>query len=236
MRVALCDDNALFLQELEAQVNQASFVGVVHSFSDWKSLREAMEKGQTYDAVLMDIDLAGAETGIDAAETLYQRMPAAKIIFVTGYTERFVQQVFLHHSNLSGYLTKPVDPALLQANLQKIADGLEQREEETLLLRINGAVTGIPFREINFIESRSHTVTFHMRNRTLAAYEKLGDLQQKLPPSFCRCHKSFIVNMRQIQQIQYTGILLKNGEQVPVSRTKYAQTRERYFRFMGREL
>lgn len=235
MRAALCDDNEDFLLNLEEQIKGLPLDCETRCFSGLAGLWASLEAGEVYDVVLMDIDLSDRKTGLDAAEELYRLAPETKIIYVTGYTEEYIQQVFLRSANLSGYLVKPVDGELLLANLRKVADGLQQ-QSEVLLLRVNGLLTSIPVAGICYVESQAHTVVLHTAQGSLTIYEKLGGMLQKLPESFCQCHKSYLVNMCQIQRIQYGSVLLKNGAEVPVSRSRYTQLRENYFRFVGRAI
>jgi DNA-binding LytR/AlgR family response regulator len=106
--------------------------------------------------------------------------------------------------------------------------------EPSLLLERRGAPVSVPLREIYFIESRGHTVCVHTGGETIVAYERLENILRSLPAGFYLCHKSFIVNMGRIRRFEPGGILLKNGETVPVSRAKYAATKKAYFDFIGK--
>ena len=235
MYIALCDDNQLFLREMRTLLAQISAVENVAAFSSLSLFFESIRDGAEYDAVLMDIDWKSGTTGIDVAQELYEMAPRTKIIYVTGYTDRFVQQIFLRPANLSGFLTKPVDKGLLEANLAKL---LEEKEEtgRELVIQVNGAAITLPLAEILYIESSGHTVTICTKKEEIRTYEKLKDLLAKLPEEFYQCHKSFIINMRQIRRLQYDVAILKNGSSVPVSRSRHAGTKEAYFALMGREL
>ena len=134
MRIAVCDDHPLCLRELERQLREIPLVREIRCFSVPEALFQAVRAGEVYDAVLLDIDFRTSDTGIDAAEALYALSPGTRIIYMTGYTDRFVQQIFLRKSNLCGYLTKPVDPALLAANLQKLVRSAA--EDGGLTLRV----------------------------------------------------------------------------------------------------
>jgi DNA-binding LytR/AlgR family response regulator len=96
-----------------------------------------------------------------------------------------------------------------------------------------GAVVPVPLREIYFIESHKHAVSVHTGGETVVAYARLEDILHTLPVGFFQCHKSYIVNMSRIRRFQSSDILLKNGERVPVSRARYAETKEAYFNFIG---
>jgi len=233
MEIAVCDDNKLFLEEIEKQLQSLSIAENIYLFSDIDAFLFSIDGGKRYDAVLMDIDWNSITTGMDTATELYKLCPETKIIYVTGYVERFSQHIFLYKANLSGYLIKPVDIELLRANLQKIADVQPFQERPSLVLRQQGAPVSIPHREIYFIESRGHTVQVHTLDSTITAYERLEKVLRSLPVGFYRCHRSFIVNMSHIRRFQSGEIVLKNAERVPVSRARYTETRNAYINYMG---
>ena len=69
-----------------------------------------------------------------------------------------------------------------------------------------------------------------------ARLERLEKLKERLPRSFHQCHKSYLVNMDCIRHIRQQSILLKTGEELPVSKARYAETRAAFFRYMGETL
>jgi DNA-binding LytR/AlgR family response regulator len=234
MDIAICDDNRLFLAEMQKQLQTLPTVEHTFLFSDLNAFLFSVDSGKRYDAVLMDIDWDQDSNGMDVAEELYKLSPETKIIYVTGYSDRFSQRIFLYRANLSGYLTKPVDRELLQANLNKVAAALPFNAELSLMVRRQGTLIPIPFREIYCIESWKHTVTIYSNREAVISYERLAKIMESLPADFFQCHKSYIVNMRQIQRFQPDGILLKNGKLVPVSRSKYNATKQAYLSFIGK--
>ena len=72
-----------------------------------------------------------------------------------------------------------------------------------------------------------------------AAYrtrEKLSELLQRTPNRFVQCHKSYAVNMQWIRRMTPDSLILRNGAQIPVSRSRSTRTREQVFAFMGLQL
>jgi DNA-binding LytR/AlgR family response regulator len=234
VKIAVCDDNKLFLRELEEQLQTIALVRSISVFSDLAAFLFSIDGGKCYDAVLMDIEWNKKSAGIDAAKELYELCPAAKIIYVTGHAARFFQHIFLHRANLSGYLAKPVDSGLLRANLQKVADNMSLSEQPALVLRRHGEYISVPFQEVYFIESWKHTIEVNTEKETIVAYERLEKIADTLPAEFYQCHKSYSVNMWHIQRFGANEIVLKNGDIVPVSRSKYNEAKAAYFNFMGR--
>ncbi len=145
----------------------------------------------------MDIDWGSADTGMDVAEKLYRISPETKIIYVTGYNERFSQHIFLHPANLSGYLTKPVDPALLEVNLQKVCR-TPHSGEPSLVLYPHGQPMVLPFQDIVYVESRRHNVIIYTGKETITVYGKLSSVLEQMSDDFFQCHKSYAVNMAQV--------------------------------------
>lgn len=233
MQIAVCDDNPLFLKEISAQLEDLHIAERVNVFSCLHTFFSSLEEVNPYDVVLMDIDWRQDETGMDVAEKLAQITPRTKIIYVTGYNDRFSQQIFLHRANLSGYLVKPVDSELLRANLVKVRKELKEQDEPLLTLSSRGKPVFVPHREILYLESLGHTVNIHTAEEQITVYARLNNILQLLPDGFIQCHKSFVVNMRQIRRFQAPDILLKNGAKIPVSRNRYAETKSAYFKFMG---
>lgn len=233
MHVAVCDDNILFLKGIRTQVEKLDIADQISCYSNLNAFLFSVEGGTQYDAVLMDIDWKQDETGIDIAEKLKELSPLSKIIYITGYNDRFSQRIFLQKSNLSGYLVKPIDSELLRINLEKVADAIHQGES-ALTIRVGGKPVSVPLNEIVYLESLGHTVNIHTCDEVITVYERLDKLSLLLPEGFLRSHKSFLVNMRRIRRFLERDILLDTGNTVPVSRSRYAQTKRNYVRYMGK--
>ncbi|MCL2198191.1 MAG: LytTR family DNA-binding domain-containing protein [Defluviitaleaceae bacterium] len=231
MHIAVCDDNVKFLNNFEAQLKMFDVVESINLFSNLDTFLFSVDGGRRYDAVFMDISWGENPLGIDAASELHKLSPHTKVIFVTGHVETFSQQIFLNDANLSGLLAKPVDTGILQANLQKVAQGLSFGTQPALFIKKKSL--SIPAHEIIYIESQNHTVLIHTEKETVTVYETLKTVLDALPKGFFQCHKSFVVNMSQIRRFQTADILMKNGKTIPVSRKKYTATRNNYLQFMG---
>jgi DNA-binding LytR/AlgR family response regulator len=233
MDIALCDDDKHFLTAMEAQLETLGMVDSLASFCDLAPFMRSVEGGKRYDAVLMDIRWDSGDAGLAVTAEVYHHSPETKIIYITGYVDRYAQEIFLHPANLSGYLTKPVDNKLLRANLQKVADA--KREGGILVLKQRNAIIPVPFNEINFIESRNHVVLVHTDHDVITVYQRLESILECLNGDFYQCHKSYVVNMGKIRRFQTGSVVLKNNADIPVSRTRYARARELYIRYLSQK-
>lgn len=236
MKVALCDDNQVFLVGMQKTLRKISLVEHLSVFADLDAFLSTIEGGAKYDVVLMDIMWNEDSIGIRVAEQLYALCPDTQIIYLTGYHDRFSQSIFLNRVNLCGFLVKPVDLQLLYANLQKVAEIVPFQKSSALVLSQQGTPIPILFREIYYIESWGRTIEVHAAEGTTRAYKSLSSVLHMLPAGFHQCHKSFVVNFRQVQRFSTNEILLKNSETIPVSRARYVDTKKAYFSFMSNTL
>ena len=69
-----------------------------------------------------------------------------------------------------------------------------------------------------------------------AFYEKLDELEKKLSGynnRFMRIHKSFLVNVCQIEQYHYKNIVMRNGDVLTVSRKKRNMLSEYHMKLLA---
>ena len=110
LSILLCDDDPLFLNELQATITQIlpqeqlSFTCCTKG----ADCMEAVQRGLIPDVAFVDIALPDVD-GISVAAQIYQCCPSIPFIFITAYNNRYSQQVFLRDINLCGYVTKPIN-------------------------------------------------------------------------------------------------------------------------------
>lgn len=235
MNIAVCDDQPEALEELKEMLKQISFVKRIHIYSDISVFLNALQEETHYNAVLMDIDWRNEKTGIDFAEEMQTLSPLTKIIYITAYTMEYVEDIFLKTSNLSGFLIKPVKPEQLEKNLRKIQN--QQKEpHKNLVINSKGNTIVIPFQSIIYIENQLHRVHIVLDGKEYWCYERLELIKERLNEQFLACHKSYVVNMEQILEFRTTEIQMTHGKNVPVSKARYREAKERFFRYMSEKM
>ena len=76
----------------------------------------------------------------------------------------------------------------------------------------------------------------YCQKETLTYYEKLDCLENQLRSEFVRCHKSYLVNMKWVRRVDSKLVFLTNGIEIPVSRNKMTETKDKVFEYFGRQL
>jgi two-component system, LytTR family, response regulator len=166
-------------------------------------------------------------------------------IFVTAF-DRFAVRAF--DANAIDYLLKPVrkerfERALVRAK-QRIAQHLNPEEVSRLLSSVqqlsaaqdypkrlaipkHGRILFVDTEDIDWIEAEGNYVRLHLGGREHELRESLSELEGKLPPAdFVRIHRSTIVNVHRIREIQpwfhgHHRILLEDGTELRMSRYQH---------------
>ena len=190
------------------------------------------------DLVFLDIQMPGMN-GFDVIEQIdVGNMPP--VIFITAFDEYAVQAFEVHAVD---YLLKPFDFKRFQMAFNRALDSPRPQEalKETihLLLEQNAGkkdfftrimvkkderITIVNTEEIQFIKSQGKYVEIHTNNKCYSIRRSLQSLHDQLDPkTFFRIHRSSIVNIEFIKELQawFHGdynVILKNGTELKLSR------------------
>ena len=239
IRALIVDDEPLARRSIQRFLKNDVSVDVIAECEDGESAVAAI-RSRNPDLVFLDVQMPE----IDGFEVLRkvgpEQMPA--VIFVTAY-DRHAVRAF--EAGALDYLLKPFgrerfDRALGRAK-ERIAGKLNADESRRILAALeqvqnhngyaerlpvveNGRIIFVRTLEIDWIEAAGNYACLHMHKREHAIRETLASLQSKLNPrDFLRIHRSAIVNVHRIREIQpwfhgYHLVLLENGQQLRMSR------------------
>lgn len=168
--------------------------------------------------------------------------PLPAIIFVTAYDEYALRAFDVHAVD---YLLKPYSRERLRDalacararstpnELVGIGQGLlalaaelrsGREHPERIAVRADGRVFFIAIAEIDWVEAAANYVRLHARGEAHVLRESMKNMETRLPPrSFLRIHRSTIVNIDRIRELQpwfhgeYIAIL-QDGTKLTVSR------------------
>lgn len=126
----------------------------------------------------------------------------------------------------SELLLRPFPTSQLKGKLKEMMDYYQTSKEEAsedkiFCLETKEGVTRIPYRRIMYFEAKEKKV--YMRTSEQKEYpfrQTIEELDSKLPETFMRCHRSFIVNKNMIEQILLSkgNLVLRGGTVIPFAR------------------
>lgn len=235
MKIAVCDDDLLFLQELSGLLSQ---YGMEHNcdieyktFTNPLELVMQIEKGIHYDAIFLDIFMPGIN-GIQCAKDIRSLDNFVKIVFLTSSTEFAIESYAVRACQ---YLLKPVQRENLFLTLKFLEKEAEVIEKNIFILKSKTGITKISLSKLKYCEVINRKVVLHLSNgEECECSLKMNELEEKLKNfrMFFKPHRSFLVNMDYIQTLTTYSIILECGTKIPVPREKYAQIKQTYMEYI----
>jgi two-component system, LytTR family, response regulator len=240
-KVILIDDEPLAREIIKAYLKHFEDIEVVQECNDGFEGVKAIMQHQP-DLIFLDIQMPKIN-GFEMLELLDKK---PDVIFITAY-DAYAIKAF--EANAVDYLLKPVNrerfnDAILKWK-SKVAPVLPQKVETVLntmsttaaqnnriVVKTGNKVKIIPVHEIHYIEADDDFVKIFtqegsfLKSKTLSFYEQALDPQQ-----FVRVHRSYLLHISQITKIEpYQKeshlAILRDGKQIPVSKTGYAKLKE----------
>ena len=236
IRIAICDDSSAFLHQAKFLIEHwdapAARSIVTELFEDADALLSAHSQ-KPFDIILLDIVMP-LLNGIDAAKELREKDKTVKIIFLTTTTEFAIDSYAVKASN---YLLKPVNPDTLFACLDELICDL-QSIGKSIVVKGTDATHRIVLSDIEYVEAQlKHTVFFLKEKQKIESAEPFYTYENilVLDDGFFKCHRSYIVNIHNIDKFSHTQIVTHSGFCIPISRSCQKNFDDSYFRvFFGK--
>lgn len=231
MRVIVCDDDKLFLQQfhntLEKAFNarrQAVEIVCVESGADlFRTLGQ-----QSTDVVFLDIEMPD-EDGFSVARRLAKLANKPLLVFTTSI-ETLVFESFEHEP--IWYLLKS-NMNQLPAVINKIILKLEHTKKFLEYFNSN-TQHRVLLSDILFLESKDHYITLHTQNEICCFRGKLSDIEKQVGNEFfIRCHASYLVNFQYVKALGKGKLLLSDNNIIPISRNKLEETQDAFMNYKG---
>ncbi|NVO83307.1 LytR/AlgR family response regulator transcription factor [Hymenobacter terrestris] len=229
LRCLVVDDDPLAVQIVENCVANTPFL--VHAGSCSSALLAAeMLREQPIDLLFLDVEMP-LMSGLDLLRTL--RNPPLVVLITSnkGYAVEAFEYAVLD------YLVKPISYARFLQAAQQAREALADRAQPVAadaaftFVKVDSKLVKVQFDEVQFVEALGDYVHIVTKNSKLIVYSTLRGITEKFPAAlFMRVHRSFIVNIRQIQSIEDNSILLA-GKHVPIGQTYQKEVFQRLNRF-----
>lgn len=234
LRVAVCDDEKTFrdyfIQTINDYFQERKIPHAIHGFSSGEDLiREVGTAG--VDVAFLDISMGGMD-GIEAAKLLRERNRNICIILVTGHMNYVLEG---YKVRALRYLVKDQFDASFEEYMEAVLKQFHLHTDELCFSFIGGAVY-LTSNEIGLVESREHRLLFYGPEGGLLGQmtEKLDTVEETLSAyEFLRVHKSYLVNMKYITQINHYRLYLSSGTELSVPKARYPEVKMKYAMYKG---
>jgi two-component system LytT family response regulator len=246
--VLVVDDEAPARQRLVDLLRKDSQVGNIVEAENGVAAID-MIQNQRPDVVFLDVQMPELD-GLSVIEVVgAEEMPLA--IFVTAYDQHAIRAF---EANALDYLLKPFSDERFEATMARVKSRLDERSMrefgqrmlqmvsnapaperclDRLVVKSGGTTRFVRVVDIEWIEAAGVYVTLHVAGKELLYRAALHELAERLDPMrFVRIHRSAIVNIESILQLEPIShgefeVVLKSGSRSRISRTYRLQLEKR---------
>ena len=216
MRVSIIDDEPLAIEILEKFVTRTEGLEIASTYFDSsRALKEITTN--LPDLLFLDINMPEV-SGFDLLKTLGDRKPL--VIITTAYPDYALKS---YEFEVVDYLMKPIAYSRFVQAVERARKRKKETMSDVFFIKTDRKNIQINADEISFIESHEDyiKIKFIIKTKGSALVRlSLKSLYEKLPAEkFLRVHKSFIVNIAEIDSVSDNQLLMRDGNKVPIGRT-----------------
>ena len=240
IRCLAIDDEPLALQQLTTYIQKVPFLELAAQCQSALEARKFLEQ-DTVDAIFCDINMPDLN-GMDFIKSL-QAPPL--IVFTTAYSEYAVEGFKV---NAVDYLLKPFG----LDDFRRAANRIKERQESvstniqhpipntqpaSLFVKTDYRMVKISIADIRYIEGMSEYLKIYLEGeeKPIITLLSMKKIESRLPGNFMRIHRSYIVNLHKIQEVNKNRIIMDAETFLPIG-DMYKESFQQYLdtMFLGK--
>lgn len=216
--VAVCDDEELVCTGIEKMMEPYRKSGLLQSeiFFSGEKLWEALERGEHYDLLFLDIELRnmnGVEVGKKIRDELGNE--TIRIVYISAKQDYAMELFNVRPMN---FLVKPISEEAVLENIRKAME-LTDINKTCFEYKFRKQTFKVPYGDILYFESEHRKILIHTKTGLKETYGSLSELEKETPEGFIRIHQSYLVNWIYVTHWKYDAVHIKQEHILPVSRT-----------------
>lgn len=228
IRVLAIDDEPLALQQLAAYIKKMPFFELCGQCMSALQARDLMER-EVIDAIFCDINMPDL-SGMDFVRQL---VAPPLIVFTTAYAEYAIEGFRV---NAVDYLLKPFGLQDFQRAALKVKEQYDLRHaaevalvastpserqdktDDTIFVKTDSRTLRISISDIRYVEAMSEYLKLHLESqpRPVITYLSMKKMEEFLPPTFMRIHRSYIVNLDRVVEVNKNRVIMGPDEYLPL--------------------
>lgn len=242
IKVLAIDDEPLALQQLASYIRKIPFFQLCGECMSALEAQDIMQR-DVVDAIFCDINMPDLN-GMDFVRGL--AVPPL-VVFTTAYSEYAIEG---YRVNAIDYLLKPFGLQDFQRAAMKVKQqyDLLQRSfapqdvqlqmpvatsevaasDDTFFVKTDNRTVRVSIHDIRYVEAMSEYLKLYVegQSRPLITYLSMKKMEDFLPDSFMRIHRSYIVNLKKVQEVNKNRVIMGAEEYLPIGdsyRDKFIQ-------------
>jgi len=222
MDCLILEDNELAVLSLKKCIER---IGNIHIKKVFNSAEEVFGylSNDSCDLLFLDIEMSGM-SGIDL---LKQLVNAPNIIIISAKPD-YAAEAF--NFDVADYIVKPLtyerfEKAILK--VKTIQENIQASSKDFFYLKQQHKMIQIYFKDILYVEALADYVSIYTPNSRYTILSTMKAVENQFPKKdFMRIHRSFIVRLDKIREIEENTISVE-GKLIPISRSNKEEFQKR---------
>ena len=255
IRCMAIDDEPLALQQIVAYIGKVPYLELA---AQCQSALEAHQflQHDTVDVIFCDINMPDLN-GMDFIKAL---VAPPLVVFTTAYAEYAVEGFKV---NAVDYLLKPFglqdfmraanrirermspklgdDRGLNKGNISSSSapqpPNLGGATDDTIFLKTEYRIVKVSISDIRYIEAMSEYLKVYLESeaKPIITLLSMKKMEERLPDYFMRIHRSYIINLTKIQEVNKNRVIMDSDTYLPIG-DMYKETFQKYLdtKFLGK--
>ena len=224
IRVLAIDDEPLALRQLVSYIQKVPFLQLVGQCQSAVDARHLLDE-EPVDAIFCDINMPDLN-GMDFVKQL--AVPPL-VVFTTAYAEYAVEGFRV---NAVDYLLKPFGLQDFQRAANRLKERMSNHSEnavsseysnhsensDSIYVKTDYRTVKIALKDIRYIEGMSEYLKIYIENqpKPIITLLAMKVLLEHLPQHFMRIHRSYIVNLDKIVEVNKNRVILDANTNLPI--------------------
>ena len=244
IRCLAIDDEPLALQQIAAYIGKVPFLELA---AQCQSALEAHQflQNDTVDVIFCDINMPDLN-GMDFIKSL---AAPPLVVFTTAYAEYAVEGFKV---NAVDYLLKPFGLQDFMRAANRVRERLEgttasapasstpvasDSDTDTIFLKTDYRIVKVAISDIRYVEAMSEYLKVWIEGDTkpIITLLSMKKMEERLPQNFMRIHRSYIINLNKIQEVNKNRVIMDRDTYLPIG-DMYKETFQNYLdtKFLGK--
>ena len=215
IRCLAIDDEPLALRQLVAYISHVPFLELAAQCQSALEARDFLEQN-SFDAIFCDINMPDLN-GLDFVESL---STPPLVVFTTAYSEYAVEGFKV---NAVDYLLKPFGLQKFQRAANRLRERLATtapaaEDDMEIFLKTDHRIVKVNIPDIRYVEAMSEylKVWIDSQPKPIITLLSMKKMEERLPDNFMRIHRSYIINLNKIQEVNKNRVMLDSNTSLPI--------------------
>ena len=252
IRCMAIDDEPLALQQIVAYIGKVPFLELA---AQCQSALEAHQflQHDTVDVIFCDINMPDLN-GMDFIKAL---VAPPLVVFTTAYAEYAVEGFKV---NAVDYLLKPFGLQDFMRAANRVKDRINNEKsvignydnkanadstdtlknslnDDTIFLKTEYRIVKVSISDIRYVEAMSEYLKVYLESepKPIITLLSMKKMEEHLPDYFMRIHRSYIINLTKIQEVNKNRVIMDSDTYLPIG-DMYKETFQKYLdtKFLGK--